>query len=300
MNTPATVLITGSSSGFGRLTARTLARRGYTVFASMRGVNGKNAAVARELRGWAKTEGLSLQVVDLDVTDEASVEAAVQAVIDRAGRIDVVVNNAGIGAFGLNEGFTTDQVRELFDINVLSVHRVNRAVLPHMRQQRSGLLVYVTSALGRFIVPTMGTYCASKFAMEALAESYHYNLTGLGIDSVIVEPAGYATDGFYTQGQSPVDGERVAAYGAVAETIQNFGEGYARSLQAPDAPQPQEVADAIAHLIEMPTGKRPLRTIVGQGIDGVAAINGTAEQVQAQTFNYLGIDSLLSVSLAQS
>jgi NAD(P)-dependent dehydrogenase (short-subunit alcohol dehydrogenase family) len=297
MSTPLSILITGSSSGFGRLTAEALARKGHTVFASMRGVNGKNAEKAAQLRQWAEQEDVNLHVLELDVTDEASAEAAAAAVVAAAGRIDVLINNAGIGAFGLNEAFTTGQLQSMFDVNVFGVHRVNRAVLPTMREQQSGLLVYVTSALGRFMVPNMGTYSASKFAVEALAESYHYNLSNLGIDTVIVEPTGFATDGFYTLGQLPADGERAAAYGAVAETLQQFGEGYAQSLQAPDAPQPQQVVDVIVNLIETPVGERPLRTTVGNFLEGVQVINQTTDQVQAQTFAALGLDALLKVAI---
>jgi len=298
MSTSLSILITGSSSGFGRLTAQTLARKGHTVFASMRGVDGKNAEKAQKFREWAKQENVALHVVELDVTDDASIEAAAATVVDIAGRIDVVVNNAGIGAFGLNESFTPEQLQNLFDVNVFGIHRVNRAVLPYMRQQQSGLLVYVTSVLGRFMVPNMGTYSASKYAAEALAESYHYNLAVLGIDSVIVEPTGFATDGFYTRGQLPADGERAAAYGSIAETLQKFGQGYAESLQAPDAPKPQQVADVIANLIETPTGQRPLRTAVGSFIEGVEIINQTTDQVQAQTFEMLGLDAFLKVSVS--
>jgi hypothetical protein len=131
--------------------------------------------------------------------------------------------------------------------------------------------------------------------VEALAESYHYNLSTLGIDTVIVEPTGFATDGFYTQGQLPADGERAAAYGAVAEMLDQFGAGYAQSLQSPDAPQPQQVVDVIVNLIETPVGERPLRTAVGNFTEGVQYINQTTDQVQAQTFEALGLNALLKV-----
>ncbi len=292
----STVLVTGSSRGFGWLTVRTLATKGHHVFASMRNINGKNADKARELQEWARAQGYAVDVVELDVTDEVSIEQAVETIIKSAGQLDVVVHNAGIGAFGVNEAFTTAQLTSLFDVNVLGIHRVNRAVLPHMRAQNSGLLVYVTSALGRMIVPTMGTYSASKFATEALAESYHYNLAPLGIDTVIVEPTGYLTDGFYTDGQLPQDVNRIAQYGSVAETVQQLGEGYAQMLQAPDAPQPQEVADLIVDLIQTPTADRPLRVTVGQSTEGVAVINGTTEQVQSQIFDIFGVSHMLQVS----
>jgi NAD(P)-dependent dehydrogenase (short-subunit alcohol dehydrogenase family) len=154
------VIVTGSSSGFGRLTAQTLARRGYTVFATMRGVEGKNVAAAADLRKLAAREGLALQPLELDVTDDASVEHAIGQVLATAGRIDVLVNNAAVGYVGPIEGFTPEQVRAQFETNVVGVLRVNRAVLPQMRRQGAGLLVYVSSGIGRlvspFVAPCMG------------------------------------------------------------------------------------------------------------------------------------------------
>lgn len=291
------VLVTGSSSGFGRLIVQKLAQEKHYVFASMRDIDGKNAAAAQQLREWAAAERAALQIIEMDVTLESSVSNAIDQVIADAGRIDVVINNAGVGAFGINEGFTTVQLRDLFDVNVLSVHRVNRAVLPHMRAQKSGLIVYISSALGRFIVPTMGVYSAAKFAMEALAESYHYSLAALGIDSVILEPTGYLTDGFYTKGQLPTDEDRVTAYGPVAATLQGLGEGYVRSLQGIGAPNPQEVADIIAQIVKTPAGQRPLRITVGRGSEGAGAINTTTDQVQTQLFEMFGIQHLLTVAV---
>ncbi len=193
MSNGKVVFITGSNSGFGRLTAETLARQGYSVYGSMRDTTGKNAALASEIADLAAKEHLDLNVVDLDVTDDASVERAIQHILATAGHIDVVVNNAGIFLQGPLEAYTLDQIHHQFDTNVYSVMRINRAVLPSMRARRSGLLIQVGSIVGRIALPGVGLYSASKFALEGLTEAYHHELAALGIDAVIVEPGTYPT-----------------------------------------------------------------------------------------------------------
>ncbi len=157
-----TILVTGSTSGFGRLTVETLARQGYRVFAGMRAAAGKNAPAAEELRALAQREQLALHLVEIDVTDDASVEQAIKAMIETTGCLDVVVNNAGVSYSGPLEAFTLEQVRQQFEINVFSVLRVNRAVLPQMREQGSGLLLQIRSIVGRLGMPFLGLYGATK------------------------------------------------------------------------------------------------------------------------------------------
>src|SRR3954452_12522453 len=193
MPTDKVVLITGSSTGFGRDAAETLARRGYTVFASMRDCSGKNAGHKQALERIAKEEHLALSVTDLDVSSDNSVEAAVQEIARQSGRIDVVINNAGVASLGVTEGYTLAQWKRLFDVNLFGVVRVNRAVLPAMRRHGSGLLIHVSSAAGRAVAPYLGMYSASKFALEALADSYRFELKPFGIDPVLVEPGIHKT-----------------------------------------------------------------------------------------------------------
>ena len=209
------VLITGASSGFGRLIAETLARRKFRVFATMRNASGRNAAAAREIAELAKRESLSLQAVELDVTDDGSVERAVNEVTAKCGRIDVLVNNAGYGIMDLAESVTMAQAQRQFDTNFFGVLRMNRAVLPVMKRQGSGLLLHISSGAGRLAIPGMGLYCASKFALEALAEVYRYELASQGIDSVVVEPGAYATPamGKLERGEDP---GRKSGYGEMA------------------------------------------------------------------------------------
>src|SRR6202171_1283602 len=170
MNSKQLVLITGSSTGFGRLFAETLARKGHTVFATMRDLGGRNAKNASEIRTLAEKDSLPIHVLDLDVTNDASVGRAVDAAVAKVGRIDVAINNAGYYLSGLEEAVTTEQAQRLMDTNFIGSVRVNRAVLPHMRRQRSGVLMHISSGAGRVVIPSGGFYCASKFALEALAE----------------------------------------------------------------------------------------------------------------------------------
>lgn len=288
------VLITGSSTGFGRLTAETLARKGHTVFASMRGINGKNAQVAQELTDLAKSENLALHVVALDVTDTDSIQAAVKQVVDTAERIDVVVNNAGIGTFGVVESHNIEQAKSVYDVNVLGVLRVNQAVLPYMRQQKSGLLVHVSSMLGRVVMPALGLYTSTKWALEALAEVSRYELASLGIDSVIVQPGAFGT----SFGANIISGNQdtLGAYPAVTQAAQEMMTHMQESTTGANAPDPQSVAAVITNLIETPTGQRPLRTLVGPDTAIAQPINDTASQVQGQMADMLGLKELITIN----
>src|SRR5712675_2072752 len=165
-----TILVTGSTSGFGRLTVETLARQGYRVFAGMRAVAGKNAPAAEELRALAEREQLALHIIEIDITDDASVEQAIASLVGITGRLDVVVNNAGVSYSGPLEAFALEQVQQQFNTNVFGVLRVNRAALPHMRRQGSGLLLQIGSIVGRLALPFQGLYGASKFADKATTE----------------------------------------------------------------------------------------------------------------------------------
>src|SRR5467141_5257983 len=218
MNSKQVVLITGSSSGFGRLFAETLARKGHTVFATMRDPGGRNAKNASEIGTLAEKNSLPIYVLELDVTDEGSVVRAVDAAVAKAGRIDVAINNAGYYLSGLEEAVTTEQAQRLMDTNFLGPVRVNRAVLPHMRRQRSGVLIHVSSGAGRVVLPSFGFYCASKFALEALAESYRYELAAQGIESVILEPGQYETP-IFGNIVTGADEARTNTYGAAVQQI---------------------------------------------------------------------------------
>jgi NAD(P)-dependent dehydrogenase (short-subunit alcohol dehydrogenase family) len=254
------ILITGTSTGFGRTTAETLARRGYRVFATMRDCSGRNASTSEALRSLANREGWNLDVLDMDVTNEVSVNRAVQQALDRAGRIDVVINNAGISVLGITEAFTVEEFQQVLEVNLFGVVRVNRAVLPAMRRQRSGLLIHVSSAAGRAVVPGFAAYCASKFALEAVADAYRYELSAFGIDSVLVEPGVHRTP-ILEKHPAPADQNRVAEYGSTAEAVERVKGVLERANSAPETPGPEGVVDAFVRLIETPAGERPFRTV---------------------------------------
>jgi len=231
------ILITGSSNGFGRLTVETLARQGHTVYASMRGVHDKNAAARTELQQLARKEDLDLHVVEMDVTENNSVLAAVDQVIENSGRIDVLVNNAGVMNIGITETFTLEQVQRQFDVNLYASVRTNRAVLPHMRKQGEGLLIQISSVVGRLVIPFFGIYCASKFAVEAMSEAYRYDLSPFGIDSVIVEPGPFDSN-LINSIPWPEDKQRVKAYTGVAGVPEQMIAKFSELEKSKDAPNP--------------------------------------------------------------
>lgn len=284
----AVVLLTGASTGFGRNTAERLASRGHHVFATMRDIRGRNAEHCDALKRLAARDSLSLHVLELDVTDDRSVQRAVQQALREAGRLDVVINNAGVAGIGVTEAFTLEQFQAIFDVNFFSVVRVNRAVLPSMRLRRSGLLIHVSSGAGRLVVPGFGAYCASKFAMEALADAYRFELLPLGIDSVLVEPGIYNTP-IFDRLVGAADGECESSYGSAAAFVDDVRGTFRAVTSAPDAPGSDEVAEALVRLVEMPLSERPFRTAVSPPIEQLlAAYNAAADELRpvvARMFN---------------
>jgi NAD(P)-dependent dehydrogenase (short-subunit alcohol dehydrogenase family) len=277
VNTGKVVVVTGASTGFGRLIAQTLARSGYRVLATMRDLRGRNAAAAAEM------EALGLDVLEIDVTDDDSVERGIGEAMARCGRIDVLVNNAGYGIVDLAESVTVDQAKRLFDTNFFGAMRMNRAVLPAMRAQGNGLLLHISSGAGRLAIPAMAVYCASKFALEALAEAYRYELAALGIDSVAVEPGAYRTP-IVAKLERGEDPSRRAGYGELAGLPEKMSAAIGGS-QA----DPQEIADAVLQIIETPAGQRQLRYRVTAKDLGISALNRVSDEVHAKMLEAYGI-----------
>jgi NAD(P)-dependent dehydrogenase (short-subunit alcohol dehydrogenase family) len=228
----------------------------------------------------ATREGLRLRVLALDVTDQASVDSAVAGALAEAGGLDVVINNAGIAALGVTEAFTPRQFDQIFAVNVCGVVRVNRAVLPSMRRQRSGLLVHVSSGAGRVTIPALAAYCASKYALEALADAYRYELLPFGVDSVLVEPGVYRT-GIHDRFIDPADAARLADYGDAAAFAERVNGVFQAIVGSPDALGSGEVVDAIVALIDMAPDQRPFRTIVSAPIQQLLdAYNASADALR--------------------
>src|SRR6476660_5148242 len=280
-----TILITGASSGFGRDTAETLRHAGHTVYASMRGAQGKNIEAAEALRK------RGIEIVELDVRDDTSVEAGVKTVLAEAGTIDVLVNNAGIASDGVTEAFTTDQAKVIFDTNVIGILRVTRAVLPSMRKRRDGLIINIGSILGRVTFPFLGIYGASKFAVEALTDSLRYEVSQLEVEVVEVQPSAYPTN-FYTGIQTPADTEVTKSYGEVGQIPDAMFKSFMSRFEGKDAPNPHDVAEAVAKLVDQSKGSRATRTIVGAPAFGSDKANEDIAPVQAKAVEALGLSYL--------
>jgi NAD(P)-dependent dehydrogenase (short-subunit alcohol dehydrogenase family) len=285
-----TVLITGTSTGIGRLTALTCARSGHLVYAGIRDSSARNASSAADLRDLARRESITIHVIDLDVTSQDSIEAALQRIEADGNSLDVLVNNAGHMSIGIAEAFTEEQIRQQFEVNTFAPIRLSKAVLPAMRRRRAGLIVHVSSIVGRVLFPGCAFYCASKFALEAFAEVLNYELTGFSIDSVIVEPGPFGTH-LLANSPGPNDKETVAAYEQLSTMRDTFVAQFASFFASDQAPDPQMNADAILALIEMPAGKRPLRTVCGIGY-GTEVLNQQNAPLQAKVLRDIGMGFL--------
>jgi NAD(P)-dependent dehydrogenase (short-subunit alcohol dehydrogenase family) len=274
-------LITGTSSGFGRLTALHLARHGGTVIASMRNMKGGKRPEAQELADIASSEKLKLSLVEIDVTNSAQVKSgAASAGKTAGGALDLLVNNAGIGVGGAVELSDEEAVFTQFNTNVLGYHRMVRAVLPAMRAKREGLIVNISSQLGRLVLPNIGIYCATKFAVEAMFEAMAYELAPFGVEVAIIEPGGYPTK-IWDNGRryaeemlARADNERKEAYAGHS--------AMARGLMSGEyTTDPMDVPRAIGEILALPPGKRPLRRPVHPNTQGTTAANAAMAQIQA-------------------
>jgi len=289
------ILITGASSGFGRLTAEALARAGHTVYASMRDTTGRNAAVVEQMASWSKQNGSALRTVEMDVQSQESIDAAVSKVIKDSGRIDVLIHNAGHMMFGPAEAFTPEQFAQLYDINVLSTQRVNRAALPHLRKQRQGLLVWVSSSSSAGGTPPyLAPYFGAKAAMDAIAVQYARELSRWGIETSIIVPGAFThgTNHFAHTG-SPADAARVAEYeaGPYAGFGQQVQKAFAEIVPA-DA-DVGAVAEAIVTVVNTPFGKRPFRVHIDPSQDGADVGFTVLDRLRAEMLHRVGLSDLL-------
>ena len=295
MTSPKIALVTGTSSGIGRAIAQTLARNGCHVFATMRGINAKNAAAAAELTHWATSEGLNLQVVELDLTDSASIDTAVQQVADVAGRIDVLVNNAGRGIFGLMETFTDEQLRNLFETNVFGPIKLTQAVLPYMRRQQEGLLIHISSTAGSIPYPYMGTYGAAKAALEGIALTINSEAYSLGIDTVIIQAGGYGTD-FATNVETTTQQDIWESYGSIGDAGKAMIAGMPAQFASGYLSTPESLAEKLAEIVDLPSGQRPLKLGIGLGSDGFDELNNVLPPLQTKSLEAYGFGDLLKRS----
>ncbi|MDN5204863.1 SDR family oxidoreductase [Fulvivirgaceae bacterium BMA10] len=296
MTTQKKVVVTGSSNGIGYLTVLTLARQGHKVFATMRGSEGKNAHKKIEFLEIADSENLAIEVVELDVTDDHSVNKAVDQIIKSTDNIDVLINNAGVMFVGITEAYSLEQVQQQFDTNFFGVLRVSKAFLPHMREHRSGFIINVSSLAGRLAFPYFGIYGASKWALEAYSESLKYELAPLGIDVAIVEPGPFPSGLLYS-GPEEADNHILGNYGDTAQTPKAILSNFDNMYNGPGAPVTQDVADAISHLIHTRVSERPFRTVAGLDF-GTIELNNSTEPIQKGLIkDVLQMDHLLEVKL---
>jgi NAD(P)-dependent dehydrogenase (short-subunit alcohol dehydrogenase family) len=295
------ILITGTSSGFGREMVIALAQSGHRVYAAMRCLKGKNNISAAAFTDLSeKLEGQIIPL-EMDVTSDASVENALVTVAnDLSGTLDVVINNAGCYIGGLNETFTSSQVQQMFDTNLLGPLRVMRAVLPMIRQQGKGTIINVTSSLSKFVLPLSGLYTASKTALETVTESYAYELAPLGIETLIVQPGAFNT-GIMEKSHGPDESERASGYGATLNQTENMIQQFMALVQESFFNNsPKMVADSVVALLERPYGSRPFRTLVDPSALGgqVAMLNEQLEHAQHKFLQSVNIEHMANIQEA--
>ena len=249
----------------------------------MRDPLGRNQKAAREL---AELSGV--RVLELDVTQDDSVSKAAEL----AGDVDAVIHNAGLGITGVAEGSTTEQLSYIMEVNLIGVHRLNRAVLPGMRARKSGLLIYVSSGLGRTVLPYMSAYCASKYALEAYAETLSYELSTHGIDTVILQPGAYPS-GFRGNILKPDDQDRLADYPVEQAEAESIHRNISEMLQSEMAPDPHDVTRAMLKVIEMPRTERPLRVALRKDSGGLKMINQICGEVQGALLRGMNLEHRL-------
>jgi NAD(P)-dependent dehydrogenase (short-subunit alcohol dehydrogenase family) len=290
------IVITGASSGFGALTARALAKAGHIVYASMRETKGRNAPQVREIERYATEHSVDLRPIELDVSSQESCNGAIQEIIEKTGHLGVVIHNAGHMVFGPAEAFTPEQLAELYDVNVLSTQRVNRAALPQLRKQKRGLVVWVSSSsCAGGTPPYLAPYFAAKAGMDAMAVVYARELTRWGIETSIIVPGAFTggTNHFAHAG-SPADKARVAEYeagpykGFADDVLKGFS-----SIVPPDA-NVAGVADAIVKVVDAPFGKRPFRVHYDPTQDGAEVVNMVCDRVRTELLRRIGLNDVLT------
>lgn len=290
------IVVTGASSGFGALAARALAGAGHAVYASMRETAGRNAAQVKAVEEYSTAHKADLRAIELDVASQESADAAVRKVVEENGRLDVIVHNAGHMVFGPAEAFTPEQFAELYDVNVLSTQRVNRAALPQLRKQGRGLLVWVSSSsVAGGTPPYLSPYFAAKAGMDALAVLYARELALWGIEtSIIVQGAFTKGTNHFVHAGAPVDQARLAEYEAGPYN------GYGKKIQeafaaiVPEDADVSAVAEAIVKVVDAPFGKRQFRVHIDPTQDGAEVAFGVIDRVRTEMLHRVHLDELLT------
>ena len=293
------ILVTGAGTGIGKLSALALAEAGHVVYATMRDVEGRNRGRADELRAISAQKGIALIPLELDVLSQDSADAAAATIVREQGRIDVVMQNAGHLVVGPSEAFTPEEMMKVFDTNLFGAQRVNRAVLPYMRKQESGLVLWISSTTtkGGF-PPFMGPYGAAKAAMDSLAVTLAYELARFGVETSIVVPGAFTsgTDHFPSAGK-PADSARAGAYARYDGVMDQIGERLT-SLTSPDA-DPKAVADEVVRIVGLAKGTRPMRSVIDFVGDGAAQVLEVSERVRIEFAKRIGMGDLLEAKVSR-
>ncbi len=284
------VLITGASGGFGFLICKELRAKGYEVAGTTRSLKGKNEVINNDLMR------MGVHMIEMDVTNEESVNTAVNRAIEEMNGLDLLINNAGVGALGMQEHFTPEDMQKVFDVNVFGVQRVTRAALPYLREQGKGTLLFISSLLGRVAMPFYGIYNASKWALEGMAENYRVELSHFGIECCIVEPGGFPTT-FIENLVKPHDRSRNKSYGNFMRSVNATFEGFQEAMAHYEEQRAENVAIAIVNLIGMPYGDKPFRKVVdymGMGTY-VEEYNEKLDKITYSLYSAFGTEGMLSV-----
>lgn len=286
-----TVVITGTSSGFGKIAVKDFADKGYKVFATMRNIEGKNASNRSEL----ETYSPNITVVEMDVINTESVKRAFDGILQTVGTVDILINNAGIMYIGPAEGYSVALAHEQMDTNYYGLIRVTQAVLPIMRKAGKGLIINTTSVVGRVSFPFGAIYNASKFAAEAYSQCLKYEVANQGIEVILVEPGPFGTGliGSIKEGDRS---EALAENHDLVAMNTKMLEGFSSFFDQPDFPKPQLVSDTYIELAEMGHGTRPTRTVVGLDF-GALKINELSQPIQDEAIRGMDMAFMLKTKV---
>ncbi len=268
----------------------------------MRDTAERNAPQVETAAKFAKENKVDLRTIELDVASQASADAAIQRIVRDNGHLDVVIHNAGHMVYGPAEAFTPEQLAELYDVNVLSTQRVNRAALPQLRKQKHGLVVWVSSSSAAGGTPPyLAPYFAAKAGMDAMAVQYARELALWGIETSIIVPGAFTggTNHFAHSG-TPADKQRVAEY--EAGPYKGYGKKIQEAFAAivpPDA-DAGAVADAIVKVVDAPFGKRPFRVHIDPTQDGADVAFAVMDRVRTEMLHRVGLSELLTPARAES
>ena len=276
--------------------ALAFARRGDRAYATMRGVDGKNRESADALRSTAEAEGIDVRVLELDVTSQASVDAAATTVLAESGAPYAVINNAGQMYVGIAEAFSAEEVARQFDVNVVGLHRVTRAFLPSMREAGAGVVINISSVAGRIAVPFFAVYNGSKFAVEGYSMGLRAELASSGVDVVVIQPGPFTTE-LFPRSPTPADADRAASYPQVLhDAFEGMNAGFEEAFESDEInTDPVLVVDQTVELVDLAPGTRPFRSVVGWDFGVVRDLNAAAEPFERQILVNFGLDEVGSI-----